>query len=149
MKNRILIIIGLLLIGYGIGYASETNHASLLKDRDALRKQMVQLLMRVADLDILVNRDHETDYDLFKEDAKGILEILDIIKAMDKEKLFKKELRAVEKPTRKLLHYSEQENPKAANTTADIMNACFRCHAMYRDNRDLAIDGNDRSQTTR
>ncbi len=112
-----------------------SDHGTLLKERAPLRDQMAKLLVYMADLDILVNRDQEIDYSLFQDDAEGLLKTLDSVKGLDAEKLFSKEIAAVERPTKKLLEYAKQQNPKAAKYPDKIFNACFQCHATYRDPR--------------
>lgn len=104
------------------------------KSNPTLIEQMDKMILSVADLDILVNRDKVMDYEIMTEDAKRILDAVKGIRTLDKNGVFKKFLDQLEKPTAKLHQYSLKKDPKAKKYTDAVFNACFQCHQAHRKN---------------
>lgn len=104
------------------------------KSNPSLIEQMDKMILSVADLDILVNRDKVMDYEIMTEDAKRILDAVKNIRAIDKNGVFKKFLDQLEKPATKLHHYSLKKDPRAKKYTEGVFNACFQCHQTHRKN---------------
>ncbi|MCP5464060.1 MAG: hypothetical protein H7A33_03450 [Deltaproteobacteria bacterium] len=103
-----------------------------LVNQESLRDQMSKMIISLADLDILVNRDKVQDYEIFQEDAERILAAIKKIRELDKDKVFEPFLKDLEKPTENLLKYSVQKSEKALRYPEEIFNACFRCHQAKR-----------------
>lgn len=99
----------------------------------ALRDQMVQLLVSMSDLDIVMNRDHETDYTLFKEDADRILAAVSRIRVLDETQVFAPYLNELEGFTTQFRDASVARNPKARTYPEKMFNVCYQCHATHRD----------------
>lgn len=97
-----------------------------------LRDQMGKMIISIADLDIIVNRDKTADFEIFKEDAERILKSIKEIEALDKEGVYKDFLTKLKEPTEKLLEYSILKNKKAMEYPEKIFNACFECHKTTR-----------------
>lgn len=97
-----------------------------------LRDQMDKMILSVADMDLMINRDREIDYDILKEDAERILKTIAAIRALDKERLLKKPLDQLESPTKAMLKYSQKRDPRVAKYPEKVFNACFQCHANHR-----------------
>ena len=103
------------------------------KQQGFLKKQMNQLIVSIADLDILTNRDEIADYEIFIEDADRILKAVGEIRAIDTSGVFKQMLDDLETPTLKLKELSLKKDKRAMLVPDQIFNACFRCHQTHRD----------------
>ena len=108
--------------------------STMQKGNSSLVEQMDKMILSVADLDILVNRDKVMDYDIMTEDAKRILMAVENIRKLDTQGIFKKFLDRLEKPAQKLHDFSKKKDNRAAKYTAEIFNACFNCHQTHRKN---------------
>lgn len=104
------------------------------KQQGFLKSQMNSMIVSIADLDILTNRDEIADYEIFIEDAERILKAISEIRAIDANGVYKQMLDDLETPTRKLKEYSLQKDSRAMKIPDQIFNACFRCHQTHRDN---------------
>ena len=98
-----------------------------------LRGQMNQMIVSIADLDILTNRDQIADYELFVQDADRILQAIGEVRKIDTSGVFKSLLDELEKPTQKLKDYSLKKDKRAMDVPDEIFNVCFKCHATHRD----------------
>lgn len=136
MKKTVAMVILGLMVSWNAGArpSDAKPHADLAAQGDQLREQMVQFLVSMSDLDAVVNRDQEIDYDLFMEDAQRILSTIDRVRKIDTAGVFKKELDKLEKLNKKFYQYSMEHNPKAAKYPEQIFNVCFECHRVHRDN---------------
>ena len=110
---------------------TEAQQAAL-KDNKKLRDQMNSMVVSIADLDILINRDNVMDYDIFQDDAERILKAIAKIRKLDDGKVYKPFLDQLEKPAQNLLNYSKAKDPKAKEATNAIFDACFSCHKAHR-----------------
>lgn len=97
-----------------------------------LRDQMNKMIISIADLDILANRDETADFEIFIEDADRILKAIAEIRKLDKAGIYTKLLDDLETPTRKLKELSLEKNQKAMEMPEQIFNACFQCHQTHR-----------------
>lgn len=104
------------------------------KQQGFLKTQMSHMIVSIADLDILTNRDEIADYEIFIEDADRILKAVGEIRAIDTSGVYTKMLDALETPTLKLKEYSLKKDQRAMAMPDQIFNACFRCHQTHRDN---------------
>ncbi len=105
-----------------------------LKDHPELREQMNQMVLSMFDIDIMIHKTHETDYEILQEDAERILKALQEIRKKDPQGVFYSHLKKVEEPTSLLLKYSKKKDPTALKYTNQIFNACFQCHSVFRKN---------------
>lgn len=103
-----------------------------LSNQPALREEMGKMIISIADLDILVNRDKTSDFEIFKEDAERILKSIKQIEALDKDGIYKDFLSKLKEPSEKLLEYSILKNKKAMDYPQKIFDACFACHKANR-----------------
>lgn len=123
-----LVAISTLALAYPLG---EKQRKAFAQNK-ALSEQMNKMIMSFVDMDIMMNRERELDFEILKEDAETILKAVAEIRALDKDKVFKKNLNALENPTRKMLEYSNRRDPRAGKYPEQIFNACFKCHADHR-----------------
>ncbi len=142
-KKNMLIV---LTLGLGVFIAFSTFAKPLTKaqkgtlsTQDAkqqgfLKAQMNHMIVSIADLDILTNRDEIADYEIFIEDADRILKAVAEIRAIDTSGVYKQMLEDLETPTLKLKEYSLKKDSRAMKMPDQIFNACFRCHQTHRDN---------------
>lgn len=135
MKIKISVI----LVGFVVVFTSLVMAGPLTKDQSKkwagqsqLREQMSRMIISIADLDILVNRDKVADYEIFTEDAQRILEAIKKMRALDKDKDFEPFFKQLETPTQELLKFSKLKNKKAMEYPQKIFNACFACHQKHR-----------------
>ena len=105
-----------------------------LEGQPALREQMGKMILSVADMDIMVNKEQVTDFEILQEDATRILEAVENIKKLDTMGIFKKHIKNLEAPTRKMLEFAKQKDIRATQYPDKIFEACFKCHAVHRDN---------------
>lgn len=103
-----------------------------VESNTALRDQMGKMIISIADLDIIVNRDKTADFEIFKEDAERILKAIKEIEALDKDGVYKDFLSKLKEPTEKLLQLSIIKDKKAMEYPEKIFNACFECHKANR-----------------
>ncbi len=108
------------------------DQKSKLVNQPALREEMGKMIISIADLDILVNRDKVSDYEIFKEDAERILKSIKQIESLDKDGIYKDFLSKLKEPSEKLLEYSILKNKKAMDYPQKIFDACFACHKANR-----------------
>lgn len=142
MHNRFLIITFILVIfsGFAIAKSQHTQNALPVEQPqinnpskpETLRDQMDKMIISVADLDIMVNKNKELDYEILQEDAERILDALKHISRLDKNGRFKKHVAHVKEPTQNLLKYAKQKDSRAGDYPEQIFNACFKCHAENR-----------------
>lgn len=133
-KTVAMIVLGWMVsVSGGVGASEAKPHADLDTHGSQLREQMVQFLVSMSDLDAIVNRDQDIDYELFMEDAQRILSTIDQVRKIDATGVFKKELDKLEKLNKKFFQYSMDHNPKAAKYPEKIFNVCFECHRAHRD----------------
>jgi hypothetical protein len=134
MKKIFIILLSLSLILPSLVMAKPLSkkQEKALMGHETLRDQMSKMIISIADLDILINRDNVIDYEIFQADAERILAALKKIKEMDPENAFTPFLNKLEKPTIKLLELSKKQDPKAAKYPKKIFNACFKCHQAHR-----------------
>ncbi len=104
-----------------------------LVGQETLRDQMDKMILSIADMDILVNRDQIADYEVFIEDADRILKAIVEIRKLDKAGVFTDFLNRLEKPTKSLFKYATAKDAKAMQYPEEIFNACFACHQKHRD----------------
>jgi len=129
MKNFLIILCCSLILTYSAFAKPLTKtQKSKLEGQPTLRAQMDKMVISIADLDILVNRDKLADYDIFIEDAQRILNAITDIRKIDEAKAYEPFLQDLETPTFKLLKYSIKRDKRAMKYTEKIFNACFRCH---------------------
>lgn len=131
--------LGLCLAGAVMARPLTSSQKEKLSTQDAkqqgfLKKQMNHMIVSIADLDILTNRDEIADYEIFIEDANRILQAIAEIRLLDTSGVYKKMLSDLETPTLKLKEYSLKKDPKAMAMPDQIFNACFKCHQTHRDN---------------
>lgn len=107
------------------------DHEKVVQNKD-LKNEMDKMIISIADLDILVNRDKVADYEIFIEDAERILTSVQKIRSLDKEKVFKPFLDELEDHAEKLLKYSKKKDERAMKYPEKIFNACFKCHQKNR-----------------
>lgn len=138
-KVVVLSLVCLGLAGTTLSYAkplSKTQTKKLSKqeqkDQKALKKQMNKMIISIADLDILVNRDNIVDWEIYIDDADRILNAIAEIRKIDKVGVYKKLLNDLETPTKKLKLYSEQKDLRATKQPDMIFDACFKCHQIHR-----------------
>lgn len=110
---------------------SAKDHSKLTTQKE-LKAEMDKMIISVADLDILVNRDKIADYEIFIEDAERILQSVKTIRKIDQDKLFKPFLDELEDHAQKLLKYSQKKDERALKYPEKIFNACFKCHQKNR-----------------
>lgn len=103
-----------------------------IKSYPQLRGEMNKMILSIADLDILVNRNQVADFDIFKEDAQRILDAVAQMRTIDATGIFKSFIDDLERPTKKLLSYSNKKDKKAMEYPEVIFNACFNCHKAHR-----------------
>lgn len=103
------------------------------KIKESLRDQMDKMIMSVFDMDVMLHKNQELDYEILEEDAQRILEAIQKIKVLDENKVFVDDVKKLEEPTRKLLHYSKKKSVKARKYPQEIFDACFKCHTQHRD----------------
>lgn len=127
-----LLITMVLLSPLVLAHPLSKSQMNEMKSQPTLRDQMDKMILSIADLDILVNRDKITDYEIFKEDAQRILDSLKKMREIDSTGIFKPYFDQLEKPTQQLLKYSTEKNPKAMAYPEKIFNACFKCHQANR-----------------
>lgn len=111
----------------------EELNAQDAKQQGFLQKQMNHMIVSIADLDILTNRDEIADYEIFIEDADRILKAIGEIRAIDTSGVYKKMLDDLETPTLKLKELSLKKDKRAMKIPDQIFNACFKCHQTHRD----------------
>lgn len=133
-----LLIFVLVLQGQAFSYELSKKKKELLAKDENLKTHMDKMIISMADLDILINRDQIVDFEIFEEDAKRILDAIEKIRKLDNQNIFKSELRELEKPTKKLYYYSKKKDKRATKYTDKIFNACFKCHKTHR--KDPYID---------
>ena len=126
----ILACIGTIYAGSNV---SRGNLKSL-KQRPELREQMDKMILSMFDIDIMMNKTHELDYEILQEDAERILQAIGEIRAKDRHKIFYKHLKNLEEPTQELLKYSKKQDPLVSKYADQIFDACFKCHSIYRKN---------------
>ncbi len=134
MTKVILIFLGLFLLVSAVSIAkplSGKQHQAL-ETQPGLRDEMGKMIISIADLDILVNRDRVVDYEIFQDDARRILDAIARIRKMDTMQVYKSFLDRLAKPTEKLLELSKNQDPKASKYPEEIFNACFKCHQAHR-----------------
>lgn len=129
---KILIVFGFILLNSFNAWSHPLSGTQ--KNNTSLIEQMDKMILSVADLDILVNRDKIMDYEIMAEDAKRILNAVENIRKIDKNGVFKKFLDKLEKPARKLHEFSLKKDARASQYTGAIFNACFQCHQTHRKN---------------
>lgn len=105
---------------------------TVTKNSMTLRDQMDSMILSVADMDIMVNKNQETDFAILAEDAQRILDALVNIKALDKAGVFTKHITNLEKPAQALLKLAKKQDPLASAYPEQIFNACFKCHSEHR-----------------
>jgi hypothetical protein len=115
-------------------YPLDTEFKTKLEGQPLLREQMGKMILSVADMDIMVNREQIVDFEILQEDAARILEAVETIKKIDTTGIFKKHIKNLEMPTRKMLDLAKQKNVKATLYPDKIFEACFKCHSVHRDN---------------
>ena len=99
---------------------------------ETLRDQMDKMILSVADMDIMVNKNKELDYEILQEDAERILEALKHISRLDKNGHFKSHILHVKEPAQNMLKYAKKQDSRAGQYPEQIFNACFKCHAENR-----------------
>lgn len=125
---------GLFLLVSVTGFAKPLSdkQQQALETQPALREEMGKMIISLADLDILVNRDRVVDYEIFQDDARRILDAIARIRKMDTTGVYKPFLDKLAKPTQKLLESSKIQDPRASKYPEEIFNACFKCHQAHR-----------------
>lgn len=126
------VVFSLLIISTVIAKPISSEQKKGLEGSPQLREQMSKMIISIADLDILVNRDKILDYEIFKSDAERILSGIKEIRDLDKNKIYEPWLKELESPAKSLLKYSVTKNKKAAEYPEQIFNACFKCHKANR-----------------
>lgn len=137
MKKLILSTLLMTLAFIGIIYAgSDVEHGTLrpLKQRPELREQMNKMILSMFDIDIMMHKTREIDYEILQEDAERILQAIGEIRAKDRRNIFYKHLKNLEEPTQQLLKHSKKQSPLVSKYADQIFDACFRCHSVYRKN---------------
>lgn len=131
-----LILVGSLWITSRLvfAYPLDTEFKTKLEGQPQLREQMGKMILSVADMDIMVNREQIIDFEILEEDAKRILEAVENIKKIDTTGIFKKHIKNLETPTRKMLELVKKKDVKATLYPDKIFEACFKCHSVHRDN---------------
>lgn len=113
-------------------YPLTEKQSRQIKSYPQLRGEMDKMILSIADLDILVNRNQVADYEIFKQDAQRILDAVAQMRKIDTAGIFKNDLDDLEKPTTQLLSYSEKNDSKAMGYPEKIFDACFKCHQQHR-----------------
>jgi len=134
MKKALILLAVICLAFSQIVWAkplSEKKQA-IVKEEGTLRHQMDLMILSIADLDILTNRDKIADFEIFIQDANRILASIVRIRKIDSHNVYEPFLKKLEKPTKKLLHYSKLKDVKAMKYPEKIFNACFSCHQAHR-----------------
>lgn len=133
MKKLIVLFMTCVLIG-SVAMAKPLTEKQVqhLKSKPTLRGEMDKMILSIADMDILVNRDHIADYEIFQEDAKRILKSIAQIRKIDPQGVFEPFMRHLESLTRKFLYYSKKKDRRAMEYPEKIFNACFNCHTKHR-----------------
>lgn len=137
VMKKIFIFLSVFLAVTGIVNADPLTpkQQEKLAVQPSLRDEMDKMILSIADMDILLNRDKVADYEIFVEDADRILKSIAAIRKMDKSGVFKDFLNRLEKPTKSLFKYATAKDARAMQYPEEIFNACFSCHQKHRDMR--------------
>ncbi len=132
--NKGILLCAILVLFTGVVNARPLSAKQLQKveNYETLRDQMDAMVLSIADLDILINRDKVLDYDIFKEDAERILNSIDKIRGLDPEGIFEPYIKQLEKHAQKLLYYAIKKDEKALKYPQKIFDTCFQCHQKHR-----------------
>lgn len=134
MTKVIFIFLGLFLFVSATSFAKPLSdkQKQVLETQPGLRDEMGKMIISLADLDILVNRDRVVDFEIFQDDAQRILDAIARIRKLDAGQVYKPFLDRLSKPTQKLLEASKIQDPRASKYPEEIFNACFKCHQAHR-----------------
>lgn len=111
------------------------EQAKSFEGQESLRAEMSKMILSIADLDIIVNRDKTIDYEIFQEDAKRILDSITKIRKMDTGQVYKPFIDKLEKHASQLLKLSLNKDKAAAKVPQKIFDTCFKCHQEHRGKR--------------
>ncbi len=134
-KYKVLsfVVLALCLSPLAFGHPPKPEQKKMVVNRPQLKEQMGQLVVSMADLDLLINRDKTTDFEIFKEDGDRILKAIQKIRELDQKLVFKNYLDELQKPADQFVKQSERKSKKAITSFNEMTLVCFGCHKVHRD----------------
>lgn len=128
---RISVLLSVLFAAAAWAYPTMTEKPAV-PNYSELKTQMDKMILSAADMDIMVNKNRELDFDILGDDARAILDAVAKIREIDKGKAFAPHLRHLEGAAKKLQRAAVKRDPKAGDYANRVFETCFSCHAEFR-----------------
>lgn len=134
MKKNMTLVAAVLaaLVAAGAQAYPTMTEKSSVPNYSELKTHMDKMILSAADMDIMVNKNRELDYDILGDDARMILDAVAKIRGIDKGKAFAPHLRHLEAAAKKLQRAAVKRDPKAGDYANRVFETCFSCHAEFR-----------------